>query len=117
MSPLRDEHAAREAFAIDARLTLAPGTDPRAPGGAVTVALCGHWEHEGACRWPHNSRIDTDAAPAHLRTVVVAAPDDRTEIVATVEDALRVDSRWSVEQYATEPVHADEHDLAARLAR
>jgi len=49
---------------IDAVLELAAETDPRAPGGAVTVALCGSWEHDGACRWPHNSRLDTTATPA-----------------------------------------------------
>ena len=24
-------------------------------GGAVTVALCWHWEHEPPCRWPHHT--------------------------------------------------------------
>lgn len=27
--------------------------DPAALGGAVTTELCGHWEHDGQCRWPH----------------------------------------------------------------
>ena len=38
-------------------IRLEPGADKRAPGGAVTVALCGHWDHEGPCRWPHRSNI------------------------------------------------------------
>ncbi len=45
---------------LTARVRLAPGGDERAVGGAITVALCGHWEHEGACRWPHL----TEVAPA-----------------------------------------------------
>ena len=33
---------------LEAELLLADDTDPAAPGAAVTVALCGHWEHEGS---------------------------------------------------------------------
>ena len=29
--------------------------DPRALGAAVTTRLCGHWEHDGPCRWPHHT--------------------------------------------------------------
>lgn len=41
-----------------AELILDDEADERAPGGAVTVALCGHWDHEGPCQWPHNNAID-----------------------------------------------------------
>ena len=105
-----------DAMAVDAVLELNAGTDPRAPGGEVTVALCGHWEHDGACRWPHNSRIDTDARPAHLRTIVVVEAGERAEVVRRVEDALRSDERWSVVRFATEPIADDERDLVDRLA-
>jgi len=40
------------ARAIEAEVRLDSGTDPAAVGAAVTVELCGHWEHEGPCRWP-----------------------------------------------------------------
>ena len=45
--------------------------DPAALGGAVTVALCGHWEHEPPCRWPHHtdSRPDPHADGAWVVTV------------------------------------------------
>ncbi len=109
--------AVREAFAIDVALTLDAGADSRAPGGEVSVALCGHWEHEGACRWPHNSRIDCDADLAHLRTVVIAPDEDRAEVVRRVQEQLRNDERWSVVQFATAPIADDERELAARLAR
>src|SRR5688572_4713476 len=39
-------------FTYQATVELDEG-DVRAIGAAVTVALCGHWEHEGPCRWPH----------------------------------------------------------------
>lgn len=106
-----------EALAIDAELALCEGTDPRAPGGEVTVALCGHWEHEGACRWPHNSRIDARTSPARLRTVVVVPPEERDEVVSKVEARLRADGRWSVTRFATAGINDDERELAERLAR
>ena len=106
-----------EALAIDADLALPEGTDTRAPGGGVTVALCGHWEHEGACRWPHNSRIDAETSPARLRTVVVVAPEERDEVVSKVEARLRADERWSVTGFSTGDINDDERELAERLAR
>jgi hypothetical protein len=37
--------------------------DVAALGGGVTVALCGHWEHDGPCRWEHFTSSDiVDAA-------------------------------------------------------
>jgi hypothetical protein len=35
----------REAFAHEAVLVMEPDADMRAPGAAITVALCGHWDH------------------------------------------------------------------------
>ena len=109
----------REPFAIDAVLAMNADADadPRAPGGEVTVALCGHWEHEGACRWPHNSRLETDTDAARLRTVVVAPGDEHEEIARRVELGLRADGRWVVMQFATGVIAEDERELADRLAR
>jgi hypothetical protein len=47
-------------YVHEATVELADGADPRALGGAVTVALCGTWDHEPPCRWPHH----TDITPA-----------------------------------------------------
>jgi hypothetical protein len=99
---------------IDAELVLESGVDPRAPGGEVTVALCGHWEHDGACRWPHNSSI-AGRSPARLRTVVVVSDAERDEVVERVETALRADARWTVVSFSTGPIHAREEAVAQRL--
>ena len=48
-------------FVQEATVDLADGADPRAVGGAITVALCGHWDHEPPCHWPHHTDI---AVPA-----------------------------------------------------
>jgi hypothetical protein len=102
--------------AVDAELELGSGVDSRAPGGAVTVALCGAWDHDGPCRWPHHSRIEPDDDPARLRTVVVVPPDEATEVVARIEQALRDDASWSVVRFATGEIDAAEQALADRLA-
>ena len=78
----------RQAFAHDALLVLMDGGDERAPGAAVTVALCGHWEHEPPCRVPH--RTDVAATPEGLgvRVLFACDPADEGGVRASVEQAL-----------------------------
>ena len=108
--------AEREAFVQEAELLLADDTDRRAPGAAVTVALCGYWEHEGPCRWPHNNAITAaGGGTARFRTLFVAddavEPAVRDLIVGALADA----AGWSVTSSAARPVAASERDLARRL--
>lgn len=46
-----------ETFTHEAVVALIGASTTAAPGGAVTVALCGHWEHQGSCVWPHQTRV------------------------------------------------------------
>jgi hypothetical protein len=39
----------RRTFAHYADVDLDPGGADDAPGAAITVELCGHWEHEPPC--------------------------------------------------------------------
>jgi hypothetical protein len=104
------------AYVYEAGLELAPGTDPRAPGGAVTVALCGHWDHEGPCRWPHSSELDADAAPAQLRTVFACGADEVDDVHGAIDAAVRGADEWSVVTSARREPRGDEIELGARLA-
>src|SRR4051812_29070277 len=99
------------AVAVDIALDVNAGTDSGAPGAEVTVALCGHWEHDGPCKWPHNSAIDTSAEPALLRTIVVTTDEDRTDVLELIETALRRDQRWRVLSVAVRPVADNERAL------
>jgi hypothetical protein len=104
-----------DTHAIEAELTLVNGTDPAAVGAAVTVELCGHWEHEGACRWPHNSAIDARREPALFRTLFVTGEDESAAVGERVERALRDAGAWRVVAIRERAVAADERDLARRL--
>jgi hypothetical protein len=52
----------RQAFAHDAIVTMEAGGDERAPGAAITVALCGDWDHEPPCPLaPHHTSVQRPA--------------------------------------------------------
>ncbi len=115
----------RQIFAHRASLRLEPGADPRAPGAAVTVALCGHWEHEGPCRWPHLSTVGGRSGDdLALRVLFAADAADEPEVRRRVVDALRRGrlavaprpSGWAVLDEGRDEVRADEADAAAQLA-
>jgi hypothetical protein len=99
----------RQAFVHEATIRVADGGYNRALGGAVTVALCGHWEHDGPCRWPHHSAVvepAVDAAQpvARLRVVFAAPPLEEPEVRRLIFAALeggRLDgqdgeTRWTL---------------------
>ena len=76
-------------YAYTATVRLAAGGDTRAVGGAVTVALCGHWEHTGPCRWPHHTgSVPTDRGELIITTRFACSadeePDVRNRIAAAV---------------------------------
>ena len=80
----------RQIFAHDASLRLAPGADPQAPGAAVTVEPCGHWEHEGPCRWPHLTiAAGRSGDVLALRMLFGADAGDEAEVRLRVVRALR----------------------------
>jgi hypothetical protein len=105
-----------DALVHEATLQLEHGTDPRAPGGAVTVALCGHWKHEGACRWPHHTSISGQGSERVVRTVFVAARSEAAEVRERIREALAWVGGWRLLQDGPAPLNEDERELARRLA-
>ncbi|MHA3772968.1 hypothetical protein ACXR0O_15650 [Verrucomicrobiota bacterium sgz303538] len=75
-------------FVQCAKLLLEPDADPAAPGGAVTLALCGSWDHTGACRWPHHTSAEWDGRQGRVRVVFAAADEDETHVRAVIAQAL-----------------------------
>ena len=106
----------RVAFVHEAELRLDDGSDPDAVGAAVTVALCGHWEHERPCRWPHNSAIEQLDSGATFRTIFVAFAGDEAEVRERIERSLRQGTGWVVRNTRARSVAPAETALAHRLA-
>jgi hypothetical protein len=104
------------AFVHEAELRLEAGTDPASPGAVVTTALCGHWEHDGPCRWPHNNDIDASGAVATFRTLFVAPAADEAEVRERIERGLQESAGWAVLRSHARPVATREQPLARRLA-
>ena len=78
----------KRCFVQCAQVVLEPGADEAAPGGAVTVALCGSWDHEGACRWPHQTSTAWCDLRGQVRVVFVADEEDEEKVRALIERAL-----------------------------
>jgi hypothetical protein len=78
----------RQAFVHEALIQLPDGGDERAPGAAVTVALCGHWEHEPPCRVPHRSDVASTDAGLAVRVLFACDPADEGDVRARVDRAL-----------------------------
>lgn len=108
----------RRAFAHEAVLALDDGADANAPGGAITVALCGHWDHEPPCPLaPHHTAAALGDDGLRLRILFAANDSDEKAVRALIEQALasgrltgpdgRV-STWSVCWSAPSPVRPDE---------
>jgi hypothetical protein len=119
--------ATRQAFAHDAVLTVDPGGDERAPGGAITVALCGSWSHEPPCPLaPHHTRAHRSGTEVTLRVLFAAAPADETQVRSLIEEALvrgwgddpgGVRSSWRLVSSGPSPVRFEEEEHAARLIK
>jgi hypothetical protein len=70
-------------------LELEADTDAAAPGAAITVELCGHWHHEGTCRWPHRtSVISLVGRLLSARVLYAASPSELHEVRSRIATAL-----------------------------
>jgi hypothetical protein len=104
-------------FAHDAVVTMDPTGDERAPGGAITVALCGSSDHEPPCPLaPHATGAERSGGEVRLRILFAAEPDDEPRVRTLIEDSLAQAGTWRLVSSGASPVRADEQDHAARLA-
>lgn len=115
----------RTAFVHHALLDPGPALDHRAPGGAVTIALCGSLEHEPPCPLaPHHTTVEVEDAWLSVRVLFAVAAADEAQVRGLVEDALAagawtypdgVVSRWTVRTSGRDEVRPSEREHAARL--
>jgi hypothetical protein len=103
----------RHAYAHDAVLSLAPDADMRAPGGAITAELCGHWEHPPPCPLaPHHTAAQRQGPQVRLRILFATEPEREAEVRARIGQAL---GAWEVQSCAVGEVRPEERAHAGRL--
>ena len=100
---------------IQADVAFDPGADTRAPGGAVTIALCGSWDHDGSCRWPHQTAVDTSSPHAIVRVVYVVDDDELGHVRNLIESALTRGADWHTIAIGHHTLTEDETILVQRL--
>lgn len=122
----RGPDPATRTFVHAARTALEPGGDPRALGGAVTVGLCGSWEHDGPCVWPHHSATGTDGTATTVRTVFRARPEHEADVRRLIDAALGTGRQagpdgtttvWTVLDSGPAEATDDEKSLGDRIGR
>jgi hypothetical protein len=116
----------REAFAHDAVLSMAADADPRAPGAAITVALCGHWDHEPPCPLaPHHTDARREGEEVRLRILFATEPEREGEVRELIAGALAAGrlavadaepADWRLVGAGPSAVRPDEREHARRLA-
>jgi len=115
----------REAFAHAATVIIAPDGDVDALGAAITVALCGHWEHDPPCPLaPHHTRAERTGDVVRLRTLFVVVPELESDVRDRIETALRssrlvgpggVITSWQLLAGGRDEVLEQERDHVGRL--
>jgi hypothetical protein len=114
----------RQAFVEQAIVEMTGGSDPQAVGAAVTVELCGHWDHDGSCEWPHHTSISKQDEGVKLRTIFACNPEQEAEVrrrvvagmtAGKLEGSPKGPSSWTIVSVGTDNVLASEQELAGRL--
>jgi len=103
----------RLAYAHKAVLTSTG--DDRAPGAAITVALCGHWDHEPPCPLaPHHVGATREDETVRLRILFVTEPHHVDEVRRRIDDALAAGD-WRLIESGCARVDESERNHARRL--
>lgn len=115
----------RQAFAHDAVVVMQEGDSPNAPGGAITTALCGGWDHAPPCPLaPHYVSNAAQGETVSLRVVFATEPSNEQRVRTLIGQALAAGqltvpdggtARWVLRSASAGSLRGDEQDLAADL--
>jgi hypothetical protein len=117
----------RAVYAHDALLDMSPEGDLAAPGGAITAALCGSWDHPPPCPLaPHHTRALPQADGVGLRVLFAVEPGGEAEVRDRIDRALAAGfcdgpdggrTSWVLRWSGAGAVAVHERAHAERLAR
>lgn len=115
----------RCAYAHDAVVVLQPGGSPSAPGGAITKALCGTWDHPPPCPLaPHHTANQVSGDTVTLRILFAAEAPDEPRVRRLIDVALALGeltgpdglvTSWRLRSAAAGRVRPSEQSHAAEL--
>jgi hypothetical protein len=115
----------RQAYAHDAVVAMQPDGSPNALGGAITVALCGHWDHPGPCPLaPHYVTARPDGEIVSVRILFATEPANERRVRSLIGEALATGqligpdgglATWQLSSDAASTVRPDEQHHAAGL--
>jgi hypothetical protein len=115
----------RMAFAHEAVLAMDPLADVRAPGAAVTVALCGQWDHSPPCPLAsHHSSADRVGDEVRIRVLFAVESELEDTVRQCIDQALtggQLDgpdgqaTRWQLRSSRRSAIQNNETDQASRL--
>lgn len=104
---------------------MASDADTAAPGAAITMALCGHWQHEPPCPLAaHHTRAERINGEVRLRTLFATEPDLEAAVRHRIDSALSLGelagpddtmTRWQLIVGRSSNILAEETDQAERL--
>lgn len=116
---------ARQAYAHDAVVVMQPGGSPNALGGAIAVALCGHWDHQPPCPLaPHYVTAVPDGETVAVRILFATEPANEQRVRSLIGQALATGQLagpdggltiWQLRSAVASNVGPDEADHAAGL--
>lgn len=115
----------RLGYAHDAVVRLHPGGSPNAPGAAITLALCGSWDHPPPCPLaPHHTANHVAGEDVTLRILFAADAADEPRVRRLIGEALAAEeltgpdgrvTRWQLKSTAAGRLRTNEHCHAADL--
>jgi hypothetical protein len=83
----------REPYVHEATVAMGPDGDVRGPGAAITLELCGSWEHQPPCALAaHHTQPERDGETVLLRVVFAAEPEHENDVRRRIDRALRTGS-------------------------
>ncbi|MEV7133524.1 hypothetical protein AB0N24_11620 [Arthrobacter sp. NPDC093128] len=79
----------RAPFVHEATVGMAADGDTRGPGGAITLELCGSWDHSPPCPVAaHHTRAERAGGTVVLRVVFATEPEDEADVRRRIDQAL-----------------------------
>ena len=121
----RHTRPVRTAFAHDAVVDMDDDADLTGPGGAVTLALCGSFDHAPPCPLaPHHTQIERTGDQAQVHTIFATEPSLESEVRQHIDQALARGSRetptgevayWQLMTSGAGMVQSNERDHGNRL--